>query len=210
MKKTGYTHTRRVLRRGQREQRVQAGAPSSRLDYKCPICKKWFSTYRNRHGIHQAHCERKRARRIVAQGESSRTHRVLPPTDPPFLPTDPSLSPPDSPLPPPDSPLPLPDSPLPLPDSPLPPPDSPLLLLDPLITEPPVLYPPTPVPLASGGSEHEQQTLVDRIPNAEDVFYTLPGMLGESSVLDETPASEASDCDHGEYLFPCTCSARTY
>ena len=110
---------RRVLRRSEREQRVKAGKPSARLDYQCPLCEQWFSTYRSRHDIHRAHCKKKRARETVARVERNRT------THPSLMLDDSFAS--KSLIPAPDSPLapcsPTPDSPLaprsPTPDSPL-------------------------------------------------------------------------------------------
>ena len=61
-----YMNAIRVQRRDEREERVEAGNSPARLDYRCPLCKKWFSKYRNRHGIHRAHCEKKRAQQLVA------------------------------------------------------------------------------------------------------------------------------------------------
>ena len=79
MRNTRYTNAQRVQRREEREQRVQAGQPSARQDYRCPLCKKWFSTYRNRPAIHRASCEKKRARRIVARRESDRSQNQFVP-----------------------------------------------------------------------------------------------------------------------------------
>jgi len=71
MRNTRYTNAQRVQRREERGQRVQAGQPSARQDYRCLLCKKWFSTYRNRPAIHRASCEKKR------EGDRART--PLPP-----------------------------------------------------------------------------------------------------------------------------------
>jgi len=79
MKDTRHANTRRVLRRDERERRVQAGKPSNRLDYRRPLCQKWFSSYRNRHGIHRAHCKKKRARQVITQRERNRAQTPLPP-----------------------------------------------------------------------------------------------------------------------------------
>lgn len=79
MKNARYTNAKRVQRREEREHRVQAGKILTGLDYRCPLCKGWFSTYRNRHGIHRAHCGKKRARQIVARSESDRAQTPLPP-----------------------------------------------------------------------------------------------------------------------------------
>ena len=86
MRNTRYTNAQRVERREEREQRVQAGKPSARQDYRCPLCKKWFSTYRNRPAIHRVSCEKKRAQQIVARRESDQTRTPLLPPEDQFVP----------------------------------------------------------------------------------------------------------------------------
>ena len=91
---------KRVLRRGEREQRVQAGKPSARLDYQCPLCEQWFSTYRGRHVVHQAHCKKKQARETVTRVERNRAihpsllndfaSKSLIPTPEPLVPRSPT------------------------------------------------------------------------------------------------------------------------
>jgi len=49
MRNTRSVNAKTALRREERVERVRAGKPSPRLDYRCPICKGWFSRYRNRH-----------------------------------------------------------------------------------------------------------------------------------------------------------------
>jgi len=80
MRNTCSVNAKSALRREERAERVRAGKPSSRLDYRCPICKGWFSRYRNRHGIHLVRCKRKQARRIVEQRERDKTQ--IPPPHP--------------------------------------------------------------------------------------------------------------------------------
>lgn len=104
MKNTRSTNARRALRRDERERRVQAGKPSVRLDHRCPICKQWFSTYRNRHGIHRVHCEKKQARQRAAQKKKDKARVSLPPPDDftpePAIPiSGPSIPPPPTPVP---------------------------------------------------------------------------------------------------------------
>ena len=90
MKEARYTNAKRVERREEREQRVKAGRPSAGLDYRCPVCKAWFSTYRNRHGIHRAHCEKQRARQIIARRESDRAQPTPHPSRSGFAVPEPS------------------------------------------------------------------------------------------------------------------------
>ena len=91
MRNTRSVNAKSALRREERAERVRAGKTSPRLDYRCPICKGWFSLYRNRHGIHLAHCKRKQARRIVEQRERDKA-RIPPPSPDPFTPEPSSVS----------------------------------------------------------------------------------------------------------------------
>ena len=91
MRNTRSVNAKSALRREERAERVRAGNPSPKLDYRCPICNGWFSRYRNRHGIHIAHCRRKQARRIVEQRERNKARIPLPPPDP-FTPEPSSVS----------------------------------------------------------------------------------------------------------------------
>ena len=91
MRNTCSVNAESALRREERAERVRAGNPSPKLDYRCPICNGWFSRYRNRHGIYIAHCRRKQARRIVEQRERDKARIPLPPPDP-FTPEPSSVS----------------------------------------------------------------------------------------------------------------------
>ena len=81
MKETRYTTTRRAQRRNAREQRVDAGIPSATLDWRCPVCKGWYSNYRGRNFIHLQYCKKKRKKQI-ARRESQRVQIPLPSPDP--------------------------------------------------------------------------------------------------------------------------------
>jgi len=80
MKGTRYTNARRTQQRDAREQRVHAGVPSVRLDWRCPVCDGWYSHYRGRNIIHLQHCKEKRAKRI-AREEGRRAQTPLPSPD---------------------------------------------------------------------------------------------------------------------------------
>lgn len=100
MKRTGYTSARRAQRRNAREERILAGEPSVTQDWRCPVCRQWYSKYRSRNMIHLRHCKRKRAE-WVALEERRRAQTPLPSPDyfsprstpdPAFIPQSPSLS----------------------------------------------------------------------------------------------------------------------
>ena len=74
-------NTRRILRRDEWEQRVRAGKPSARLDYKCPLCNKWVSRYRGCDGIHRTRCEEKRAQDIAVRRGKKRARKPLRPPE---------------------------------------------------------------------------------------------------------------------------------
>ena len=76
MKRATYTSARRTQRRYERDERVRAGRPSPKLDWRCHICEQWFSNYRNRNITHLRHCEKKRAKRI--EREEIRRARIAP------------------------------------------------------------------------------------------------------------------------------------
>lgn len=80
MKGTPYTNARRAQRRDAREQRVHTGIPSVRHDWRCPICRKWYSTYRKRDRIHYKHCKNNAVARI-AREEERRAQKPLPSPD---------------------------------------------------------------------------------------------------------------------------------
>ena len=80
MKGTRNTTARRTQRREAREQRVRAGAPSARHDWRCPICRQWFSRYRSRDIIHLRHCKTNRAVQ-AALDERMRAWTPLPSPD---------------------------------------------------------------------------------------------------------------------------------
>jgi len=82
MRNTRSVNAKSARRREERAERVRTGNPSPRLDYRCPVCRGWFSRYRNRHGIHLAHCKRKQARQVVEQKERDKAQIPLPPPDP--------------------------------------------------------------------------------------------------------------------------------
>ena len=81
MKGTRYTNVRRSQRRDAREHRVYAGVPSVRHDWRCPMCREWYSNYHGRNLIHYEHCKKKRAKQQVAREEARRAHAPLPSPD---------------------------------------------------------------------------------------------------------------------------------
>jgi len=81
MKATRYTSARRTQRREAREQRIRAGAPSVRHDWRCPLCKQWYSKYRSRNLIHLRCCEKSHAK-LAALEKKRRTQTPLPSPDP--------------------------------------------------------------------------------------------------------------------------------
>ena len=80
-RETRSKNARRVQNREEREERVRTGKTSARHDYRCPLCGEWFSRYRNRHGLHRAHCERKQALRMVQMERKMARTSVPPPDD---------------------------------------------------------------------------------------------------------------------------------
>jgi hypothetical protein len=75
-----YTNLRRTQRRDAREQRVDAGVPSARHDWRCPLCRRWYSNYRNRGSLHLQHCT-KRAERVAREELRRRAQTPLPSPD---------------------------------------------------------------------------------------------------------------------------------
>ena len=65
--RTAYTSARRIQRQIERMKRVRAGVPNARLDWKCPVCKGWYSNYRGRNTIHLRHCEKKRGEQSASE-----------------------------------------------------------------------------------------------------------------------------------------------
>ena len=76
-----YTSARRTQHQYEREERVRAGAPSPKKDWRCPICKGWFSKYRRRHELHLRSCEAKEAKRTAR--EERRQARIAHPVPSP-------------------------------------------------------------------------------------------------------------------------------
>jgi hypothetical protein len=85
-----YTSAKRTQRRYDRGERVRAGAPDPKFDWRCPICQKWFSTYRRRDELHLRACQAKEERRIVH--EERRRARMARP-----VPSPEHISPPSTP-----------------------------------------------------------------------------------------------------------------
>ncbi|KAF9648128.1 hypothetical protein BDM02DRAFT_2359828 [Thelephora ganbajun] len=80
MKGMRYTSARRTQHWDAREQRVQAGAPSARLDWQHPICGGWYSSYHSRNAFHLHHCEKKHTHWIARQ-ERRQAQAPLPSPD---------------------------------------------------------------------------------------------------------------------------------
>jgi len=131
MRNTRSVNAKSALRREERAERVRAGKPSPRLDYRCPICKGWFSRYRNRHGIHLVHCRKKQVRRMVEQRERDEARRIPLPSPDPFTPAPSSVS--RSPTPVPAIPEGIEDQQIPIDDVPQQPED---VLVPPVLDEP--------------------------------------------------------------------------
>ena len=81
MKGTRNVTARRAQRREAREQRVRAGAPSARHDWRCPICRQWFSRYRGRDVIHLRYCEVNRAVQVALDERMQLAQTPLPSPD---------------------------------------------------------------------------------------------------------------------------------
>ena len=80
MKGTRNTTARRNQRREAREQRVRAGAPSVRHDWRCPLCMQWYSKYRGRDVVHLRHCKKNHAVQAALE-EGKRVRTPLPSPD---------------------------------------------------------------------------------------------------------------------------------
>ena len=84
MKATRSTTARRNQHREARAQRVRAGVPSVRHDWRCPLCMQWYSKYRGRDIVHLRHCEKKH--KIQAALEERRRARTPLPSPDRFTP----------------------------------------------------------------------------------------------------------------------------
>jgi len=70
---------------------VHAGVPSTRLDWRCLICREWYGNHLGHGAIHLQHCEKKRAKQVACK-ERRRVQTPLLSPDPNPIPDPASIS----------------------------------------------------------------------------------------------------------------------